>query len=143
MEDIFSQFGDIFGGGGMGGFSSAGFGGGGRPRRQQRRGTDLRITIKMTLADIASGVSKTLKIPTFVKDAPCNGTGAKNGTSFNTCPTCGGSGTIIRQQQTLFPVQDMPSVGPRVCVFFACGGGGEECGGCGGGVGWLFGTEHA
>lgn len=112
MEDIFSQFGDIFGGGGMGGFSSAGFGGGGRPRRQQRRGTDLRITIKMTLADIASGVSKTLKIPTFVKDAPCNGTGAKNGTSFNTCPTCGGSGTIIRQQQTLFGVQQSQIVCP-------------------------------
>lgn len=113
MEDIFSQFGDIFGGAGhMGGFSSAGFGGGGRPRRQQRRGTDLRITIKMTLADIASGVSKTLKIPTFVKCQHCNGTGAKDGTSFTTCPTCHGSGTVLRQQQTLFGIQQSQTVCP-------------------------------
>lgn len=112
MEDIFSQFGDIFGGGGnMGGFGGAGFGGG-RTRRQQRRGTDLRITIKMSLADIASGVSKTLKIPTFVKCSHCNGTGAKDGTSFTTCPTCHGSGTILRQQQTLFGIQQSQTVCP-------------------------------
>lgn len=128
MEDIFSQFGDIFGGGGdMGGFSSAGFGGG-RQRRQQRRGTDLRITIKMSLADIASGVSKTLKIPTFVKDPQCNGTGAKDGTSFATCPTCHGSGTILRQQQTLFGIQQSQTVCPT------CNGDGkiiqEKCAHC-------------
>ncbi len=100
MEDIFSQFGDIFGGafGNMGGFESAG----GRTRRRQRRGTDLRIKIKMTLEEIATGVTKTLKIPTLVKDSHCNGTGAKDGTAFNTCPTCHGSGTVIRQQQTMF-----------------------------------------
>ena len=95
MEDIFSQFGDIFGGGfgNMGGFESAG----GRTRRRQRRGSDLRIKVKMTLAEIATGVTKTLKIPTLVK---C--TGAKDGTAFTTCSTCHGSGTVLRQQQTLF-----------------------------------------
>lgn len=100
MEDIFSQFGDIFGGGfgNMGGFESAG----GRARRRQRRGSDLRIKVKMTLAEIASGVTKTLKIPTLVKCTHCNGTGAKDGTAFNTCATCHGSGTVYRQQQTLF-----------------------------------------
>jgi len=100
MEDIFSQFGDIFGGafGNMGGFESAG----GRTRRRQRRGTDLRIKIKMTLAEIATGVTKTLKIPTLVPDPNCHGTGAKDGTAFHTCPTCNGSGTVIRQQQTMF-----------------------------------------
>lgn len=112
MEDIFSQFGDIFGGGGMGGFGSAGFGGSSRHRKPQRRGTDLRITIKMTLADIASGVSKTLKIPTYVKCDHCNGTGAKDGTSFNTCPTCHGSGTILRQQQTIFGIQQSQTICP-------------------------------
>ncbi|MDE6765585.1 MAG: molecular chaperone DnaJ [Duncaniella sp.] len=102
MEDIFSQFGDIFGGafGNMGGFESAG----GRTRRRQRRGTDLRIKIKMTLEEIATGVTKTLKIPTLVKDSHCNGTGAKDGTAYNTCPTCNGSGTVIRQQQTMFGI---------------------------------------
>ena len=100
MEDIFSQFGDIFGGGfgNMGGFESAG----GRTRRRQRRGTDLRIKIKMTLAEIATGVTKTLKIPTLVPDSHCHGTGAKDGTAFHTCPTCNGQGTVIRQQQTMF-----------------------------------------
>ena len=102
MEDIFSQFGDIFGGGfgNMGGFESAG----GRTRRRQRRGSDLRIKVKMTLEEIATGVTKTLKIPTLVKDTHCNGTGAKDGTAFNTCPTCHGSGTVVRQQQTLFGI---------------------------------------
>ena len=102
MEDIFSQFGDIFGGafGNMGGFESAG----GRTRRRQRRGTDLRIKIKMTLAEIATGVTKTLKIPTLVPDPNCHGTGAKDGTAFHTCPTCNGSGTVIRQQQTMFGI---------------------------------------
>lgn len=103
MEDIFSQFGDIFGGafGNMGGFESAG----GRTRRRQRRGSDLRIKIKMTLAEIATGVNKTLKIPTMVPCSHCNGTGAKDGTAFHNCPTCNGSGTVIRQQQTMFGIQ--------------------------------------
>lgn len=103
MEDIFSQFGDIFGGafGGMGGFESAG----GRTRRRQRKGSDLRIKIKMTLQEIATGVTKTLKIPTLVPDTHCHGTGAKDGTAFRTCPTCNGSGTVLRQQQTIFGVQ--------------------------------------
>lgn len=103
MEDIFSQFGDIFGGafGNMGGFESAG----GRTRRRQRRGSDLRIKIKLTLKEIAEGVTKTIKVPTLVKDPACNGTGAKDGTAFHTCPTCQGTGTVLRQQQTMFGVQ--------------------------------------
>lgn len=103
MEDIFSQFGDIFGGafGNMGGFESAG----GRTRRRQRKGTDLRIKIKMTIAEIATGVTKTLKIPTMVACTHCKGTGAKDGTAFHNCPTCNGTGTVIRQQQTMFGIQ--------------------------------------
>lgn len=114
MEDIFSQFGDIFGGhGDMGGFGSAGaFGGGSRrARKPQRRGTDLRITIKMTLADIATGVDKTIKIPAFVKDEHCHGTGAKDGTAFTTCPTCHGSGVIVREVQSIFG----PSQSQTIC----------------------------
>ena len=101
MEDIFSQFGDIFGGGGFGGAT-----GGSRRRRsqraQQRRGSNLRIRVKLTLEDIAKGVSKTLKIPTFVKCDHCNGTGAKDGVAFATCPTCHGSGSVDQVQNTIF-----------------------------------------
>lgn len=102
MEDIFSQFGDIFGGafGNMGGFESAG----GRMYRRQRRGTDLRIKIKMSLAEIASGVTKTVKIPALVADPQCHGTGAKDGTALRTCPTCNGQGSVIRQQQSVFGI---------------------------------------
>lgn len=105
MEDIFSQFGDIFGGafggGGFGGFGGATGGGGPRYRTRRRRGSDLRIRVKLGLEDIAKGVTKTLKVPTFVKCEHCNGTGAKDGTAFATCHTCGGSGTVTRMQHTI------------------------------------------
>lgn len=99
MEDIFSQFGDIFGSAGFGGFGGAT---GGRPRQARRRGTDLRIHVKMTLQDIATGVTKTLKVPTFVKCQHCDGKGAKDGVAFSTCPQCHGTGAITQIQQTLF-----------------------------------------
>lgn len=104
MEDIFAQFGDLFGG--HAGFSGFGGATGGRTRRKVRKGSDLRIKVKLTLEDIAKGVSKTLKIPTLDKCPHCNGTGAKDGTAFTTCPTCHGSGTIVQTQQTILgPMQ--------------------------------------
>ena len=103
MEDIFSQFCDIFGGGfgGFGGFGGATGGGGGRARKRVRKGSDLRIRVKLTLDEIANGATKTLKIPTFVECQHCHGTGAKDGTAFVTCHTCHGTGTISRVQQTI------------------------------------------
>lgn len=113
MDDIFSMFGDIFGGGGAG---FGGFGGaaGGRraPRRRQRRGSDLRIRVKMTLEDIANGVNKTLKIPTLMKCEHCDGTGASGGTSFSTCPHCHGTGEITEVQQTIFGPQQSRVICP-------------------------------
>lgn len=114
MEDIFSQFGDIFGGHGFGGFG--GFGGatgGGRTRRKVRKGSDLRIRVKLTLEDIAKGVTKTLKIPTYVKCDHCNGTGAKDGVAFATCHTCHGTGTITRVQQTILGAMQSQSECPE------------------------------
>lgn len=113
MDDIFSAFGDIFGG--RGGFDMGGFGSaaGGRVRRRQRKGDDLRVTIKLSLEEIAKGVSKTLKLKSFVKDDHCNGTGAKDGTSFHTCPTCHGSGTVVHTQQTIFGMSQSASVCPE------------------------------
>ncbi|MCH5246413.1 MAG: DnaJ domain-containing protein, partial [Muribaculaceae bacterium] len=92
MEDIFAQFGEIFGGR---------FSGGGS-RRQGRRGSDVRITLKLTLEEISKGVDKTIKIPVLVPDSACKGTGAKDGTAFNTCQTCHGTGTVVTQQQSFF-----------------------------------------
>lgn len=128
MEDIFSAFGDIFGGSmNMGGFGRAA---GGTPRRRQRRGDDLRITLKLTLEDIAKGVSKTLKLKAFDKCEHCGGTGAKNGTSLKTCPTCHGAGSVRRTQQTLFGISEVASVCPE------CNGDGkvidEKCEFCNG-----------
>ncbi len=99
MDDIFAQFGDLFGGryGGFGGFGGAA---GGRTRRT-RKGSDLRIKVKLTLEEISKGVSKTLKIPALVKCSHCDGTGARYGKSFHTCNTCHGSGTVVHTQNTI------------------------------------------
>ena len=112
MEDIFAQFGDIFGGryGNMGGFGGAT--GGRRPSAKKRRGTDLRIRVKLTLEEIANGATKNLKIPTFVADEHCHGTGAKDGTAFASCPTCHGTGSVIEQHQSFFGVQQVQAVCP-------------------------------
>lgn len=130
MEDIFAQFGDIFGGhfNMGGGFGSAT--GGRHSRRAQKRGSDLRITVKLTLAEIASGVDKTLRIPTNVACSHCHGTGAKDGTAFTTCPTCGGSGTVRQVVQGFFGPQEAVGVCPQ------CEGQGkiiqQTCGYCNG-----------
>lgn len=114
MDDIFSMFGDIFGGraSSMGGFGSATAGGGRRARARQRRGDDLRITLKLSLEDLAKGVSKTIKLKSFVKDEHCNGTGAKDGTSFHTCPQCHGTGVVEHVEQTMFGPQYVQAICP-------------------------------
>lgn len=114
MEDIFSQFGDIFGGfgGGFGGATGFGGGRGRRSKPRQRKGSDLRIRVKMTLADIANGVTKTLKIPTFMPCEHCNGTGARDGVAFATCQTCHGTGQITQVQQTMLGPMQSTSVCP-------------------------------
>lgn len=129
IEDIFEQFGDIFGG--RGGAQWGGATGGrsrGARRPAPRKGSDLRIKVKMTLAEIASGMSKTLKIPAQVKCEHCNGTGAKGGTAFTTCPTCHGSGHITQVQNTILGPMQTESVCPT------CNGSGkvitEKCSYC-------------
>lgn len=115
MEDIFAQFGDIFGGAGFSGGSFGGFGGATgsrRARKRQRRGSDLRIRVKLTLEDIAKGTTKTLKIPTFVKCEHCKGTGAKDGVAFATCNTCHGTGVVNHVQQTPFGAMQSQAVCP-------------------------------
>ena len=100
MDDIFSQFGDIFGGGDDSPFGSF-FGGGGRGGRRQRKGTDLRIKLKLNLEEIANGVEKKIKVKRHVACKTCFGNGSKNGTDLKTCGTCQGSGQVKRVQQTM------------------------------------------
>ncbi|MFD0796923.1 molecular chaperone DnaJ [Maribacter chungangensis] len=91
MDDIFSQFGDIFGGGfgggGFGGFS--GFGGGGQRRV---KGSNLRIRVKLTLEEIANGVEKKVKVRRKVQ---------ADGVTYKTCATCNGSGQVTKIQNTI------------------------------------------
>ena len=96
MVDIFSQFGDIFGGG-FGGFG--GFGGGGG--RRVNRGSDLRVKVKLSLKEIATGVEKKIKVKKYISCQHCKGTGAENGTAYTTCSTCNGSGTQTRVVDTM------------------------------------------
>lgn len=89
MEDIFSQFGDIFGsafGGGFGGFG--GFGGG----QRRVKGSNLRIRVKMTLEEVANGVEKKVKVRRKVQ---------ADGVTYKTCPTCGGSGQMTKITNTI------------------------------------------
>jgi len=97
MEDIFSQFGDIFGddvfGGIFGGRSS-------RSRGRGTRGTNLRVKIKVNYEEIAKGTSKTIKVKKYISCHTCGGSGAKDKGSVQTCSTCGGSGQVRRVQNT-------------------------------------------
>ncbi len=99
MEDIFSQFGDIFGDDMFGSF----FGGGGRSsgrRGRGVRGSNLRVRIKLNFEEIAKGATKTIKVKKYVTCNLCHGSGAKDKNSSQTCHTCGGSGQVRRVQNT-------------------------------------------
>ncbi len=100
MEDIFSQFGDIFGDDIFGSF----FGGQQRGRGGQRsrgvRGSNLRVKLKLTYEEIAKGVTKNIKVKKHVQCTTCSGSGAKDKGSVQTCSTCGGSGQVRKVQNT-------------------------------------------
>lgn len=93
--DVFGDiFGDIFGGG----------------RRSQRaaRGADLRYNMELTLEEAVRGVSKEIKVPTLVECDECHGSGARSGTSAQTCPTCHGSGQVQMRQGFFAVTQTCP-----------------------------------
>ncbi len=115
MDDIFSQFGDIFGGH----FGGGGFGGGGRGGRRVNRGSNLRVKVKMTLEEIANGVEKKIKVNKYVACKPCSGSGAKNGSAHSTCSTCKGTGQVTRVTNTILGAMQTTSTCP------ACGGDGK------------------
>ena len=111
-EDIFSMFGDIFGGhGGFGGFEGfGGFGGNGGGRRHaQYRGADLRLRVKLSLQEVATGVTKTFKVRKQVVCSHCHGTGAEGDCKPETCPTCHGSGVVSRTVRSVFGMMQTQS----------------------------------
>lgn len=115
MEDIFSQFGDIFGGSGGSAFGDMfGGGGGGRSAGGGKRGTNLRIKVKLTLAEMATGVTKKLKVKKHVTCKPCAGSGAKDSGSVKTCSTCRGGG-YVRQVRSTFLGQMQTTVACPTC----------------------------
>ncbi len=133
MNDIFSQFGDIFsdffGGGGFGGFG--GFSGGGRSGRSRGvpRGSNLRIKVKLTLEEIEKGCDKKVKVAKYVTCKTCGGTGARNN-NYETCPHCHGSGVVTEVRRTILGQMQTQSVCPH------CGGEGriikDKCHDCNG-----------
>lgn len=120
MDDIFSMFGDVFGGhfGGGGSPFSSFFGGGGGGSRQAV-GSNLRVRVKLTLQEVANGCEKKLKVRHDVLCEHCNGTGAKDPNSVQTCPDCGGRGYVIRQQRSILGMMQTQQPCPR------CGGTGQ------------------
>lgn len=102
MDDIFSQFGDIFGDGGSPFESFFGGSSGGRRGRQGgQRGTNLRVKVPLTLEEIAEGALKKIKVKKQITCDSCGGNGAKDRNSISTCGTCGGSG-YVRQVRSTF-----------------------------------------
>ena len=97
IEDIFSSFGDVFGDA-FGGFG--GFGGSRRTSRTVRKGSNLRVKVKLDLQEIASGADKKIKVNKYVICSTCDGTGAEGGSSYSTCSTCGGNGQVTRVSNT-------------------------------------------
>jgi molecular chaperone DnaJ len=127
-EDVFSQFGDIFGDAFFGGGGGRRAGGQQQQRQQGQRGSDLRVKVKMTLEEVHKGATKKIKVKKQVTCDTCVGSGAKDRNSTGTCGTCRGSG-YVRQVRNTFLGQMQTTA---ACS--TCGGSGQQitatCGTC-------------
>lgn len=129
MDDIFSQFGDVFGDGGSPFDSFFGGGGGrGRSTRSGQKGSNIRIKVKLSLEDVANEVTKNIKVKKSVSCKSCEGSGAKDKSSVSTCGTCGGSGYVRQIKSTFLGQMQTTAVCPN------CSGSGQQitakCGTC-------------
>ncbi|MBR1923345.1 MAG: molecular chaperone DnaJ [Paludibacteraceae bacterium] len=128
MEDVFSQFGDLFESWGMGGHFSSFFGG--RGGQRVRRGSDLRVKVRLTLEEIATGADKKIKVKKLVPCTHCQGTGSADGKGGETCSTCRGTGRVVRTRSGIFGMMQVQEACPT------CGGEGKvirnKCPYCGG-----------
>lgn len=140
MDDIFSQFGDIFGDDIFGNFFGGGGGGGRRGGQRSRgvRGSNLRIKLKLTYEEIAKGVNKQIKVKKYVTCTTCTGSGAKDKNSVQNCGTCGGSGQVRKVTNTFLGQMQTVTTCPT------CNGEGNvitaKCGSCKG-EGRIYGEE--
>lgn len=143
VEDIFRNFGDVFGGGGGGfdpfeTFFGGNRGGRGGARSRGKRGTNLRIKVKLTLQEVANGASKTIKVKKHIECNTCHGSGAKDSQSMGTCGTCGGTGAVRKVTNTFLGQMQTTSACP------VCNGSGQtitkKCTTCNG-LGNTFGEE--
>jgi molecular chaperone DnaJ len=139
MEDIFSQFGDVFGDDLFGNFFGGGQRGGRSGQRSRGvRGSNLRVKLKLTYEEIAKGVTKNIKVKKHVLCTTCSGSGAKDKGSVQTCGTCGGSGQVRKVQNTFLGQMQTVTTCPT------CGGEGStvtaKCGNCKG-EGRIYGEE--
>ena len=125
MEDLFAHMGSIFEGFGFGSFSSRSGGG-----QRVRKGSNIRIKVKLTLEDIAKGVEKNIKVQKSIVCEACHGTGAKDSHGITTCSHCHGSGVVTRVQQSFFGAMQVQTECPQ------CHGEGkmivDKCPKCGG-----------
>lgn len=138
MDDIFSQFGDIFGEDIFGSFFGGGGGGGRRSRGTGTRGSNLRVKLKLNYEEIAKGVTKNIKVKKYVVCSTCGGNGARDKNAIQTCNTCGGSGQVRRVTSTFLGQMQTVTTCPT------CNGEGvsitAKCGACKG-DGRVYGEE--
>jgi molecular chaperone DnaJ len=119
MDDIFSQFGDLFADFGLGSFFGGGFGGGSRSSGTVReRGGNIRVKVKMNLQEIEKGAKKKIKVSKYVTCDHCHGSGSEDGRT-DTCPTCKGRGQVVRTVNSIFGQMQTASTCPT------CGGTGK------------------
>ena len=118
MDDIFSQFGDLFADFGLGSFFSGGFGGSRSGGTVRERGGNIRVKVKLNLQEIEKGVKKKIKVNKYVTCDHCHGSGSEDG-STDTCPTCKGRGQVVRTVNSLFGQMQTASTCPN------CGGTGK------------------
>ena len=109
MDDIFSHFGDIFGGAFGGG---GGFGGQQGRGRRVNRGSNIRVKVKVNLNEIAYGCEKKIKVNKQIHCNNCSGQGAQNTSDFSTCSTCRGTGQVTRITNTILGQMQTSSVCP-------------------------------
>jgi molecular chaperone DnaJ len=138
MDDIFSQFGDVFGDDLFGNFFGGGQRRGGGQRARGTRGSNLRVKLKLTYEEIAKGVTKNIKVKKYIGCTTCGGSGAKDKNSIQTCSSCGGSGQVRKVQNTFLGQMQTVTTCPT------CNGEGStitaKCGSCKG-EGRVYGEE--